>query len=268
MPKKLAADLAETIQAELARHPLGAGMDALHGALGGLVSRRTLQRRLAALVEAKRVLAQGEARGVKYVLGPQFPSQFATTVATVLAAQEPAPLPAAGEVYVPTSPAGEEIRAYVRQPRQLRKPVSYKQSFLEQYTPNGSAYLPESLRAQLHAMGSPPVANTPAGTFARDILNRLLIDLSWASSQLEGNTYSRLDTERLIEFQAERAAARAAQQQLKSHNFSCCRNELHLLAIKQRVTISIVFGKAAYRLSISIVFVCDGDNADTLQSFL
>lgn len=40
----------------------------------------------------------------------------------------------------------------------------------------------------------------PAGTFARDILNRLLIDLSWASSQLEGNTYSRLDTERLIEF--------------------------------------------------------------------
>ena len=28
----------------------------------------------------------------------------------------------------------------------------------------------------------------------------LLIDLSWASSQLEGNTYTRLDTERLIEF--------------------------------------------------------------------
>ncbi len=41
---------------------------------------------------------------------------------------------------------------------------------------------------------------TPAGTFARDILNRLLIDLSWASSRLEGNTYSRLDTERLIEY--------------------------------------------------------------------
>jgi fido (protein-threonine AMPylation protein) len=43
-------------------------------------------------------------------------------------------------------------------------------------------------------------AQAPAGTFARDILNRLLIDLSWASSQLEGNTYTRLDTERLIEF--------------------------------------------------------------------
>jgi Fic family protein len=43
-------------------------------------------------------------------------------------------------------------------------------------------------------------AKSPAGTFAQGIFNRLLIDLSWASSQLEGNTYSRLDTERLIEF--------------------------------------------------------------------
>jgi hypothetical protein len=33
----------------------------------------------------------------------------------------------------------------------------------------------------------------------RAILSRLLIDLSWASSHLEGNTYSRLDTRELIE---------------------------------------------------------------------
>jgi hypothetical protein len=39
----------------------------------------------------------------------------------------------------------------------------------------------------------------PAGTYSRAILNRLLIDLSWASSHLEGNTYSRLDTRELIE---------------------------------------------------------------------
>lgn len=41
--------------------------------------------------------------------------------------------------------------------------------------------------------------NKPAGTYSRAILNRLLIDLSWASSHLEGNTYSRLDTRELIE---------------------------------------------------------------------
>jgi hypothetical protein len=60
--------------------------------------------------------------------------------------------------------------------------------------------LPQDLCAQLHAIGRSPAEQTPAGTFARNILNRLLIDLSWASSRLEGNTYSRLDTERLIEF--------------------------------------------------------------------
>lgn len=43
-------------------------------------------------------------------------------------------------------------------------------------------------------------ADGTAGTYAREILNRLLIDLSWASSRLEGNTYNRLDTQNLIEF--------------------------------------------------------------------
>ena len=105
-----------------------------------------------------------------------------------------------GEAYVPITPEGEEIKAYVRQPRQQRKPVSYNNAFLEQYHPNQTNYLPEALRVQLHSLGRSPAEQTPAGTFARDILNRLLIDLSWASSKLEGNTYSRLDTERLIEF--------------------------------------------------------------------
>ena len=52
-----------------------------------------------------------------------------------------------------------------------------------------------------------------AGTYARQILNRLLIDLSWNSSRLEGNTYSLLDTRRLIEFgqEAEGRERREAQ---------------------------------------------------------
>ena len=42
-----------------------------------------------------------------------------------------------------------------------------------------------------------------AGTYVKQILNRLLIDLSWNSRRLEGNTYSLLETERLIEFGAQ-----------------------------------------------------------------
>lgn len=180
----------------IAQYSEGIGAEEIAQKLGSIMPRRTLQRRLAALVEQKRILTDGVGRAIKYrIVVPgdvTVDRKDAVTTETVGSVIE--------EVYVPTSPEGEEIKAYVRQPRQRRKPVSYKNAFLEQYRPNQTAYLPDSLLVQLHSLGRSPADQTPAGTFARDILNRLLIDLSWASSQLEGNTYSRLDTERLIEF--------------------------------------------------------------------
>ena len=157
------------------------GVDAIHallGTSGNDIPRRTLQRRLASLVKQGRIQAQGNGRAQRYL---RFPVE-------------------ASENYILTSPEALQIKIYVRQPRHLRQPVGYKLEFLEQYQPNHTAYLPPQLRDQLQALGRSPAHLTPAGTFARDILNRLLIDLSWASSQLEGNTYSRLDTERLIKF--------------------------------------------------------------------
>lgn len=90
------------------------------------------------------------------------------------------------------------IEAHVRQPVQKRNPVGYNRAFLDNYQPNASFYLSESIRAELLAHGQ--VANTkePAGAYARHIVHRLLIDLSWNSSRLEGNTYSLLETERLL----------------------------------------------------------------------
>ncbi|MDB5744248.1 MAG: Fic family protein [Polaromonas sp.] len=179
----------------ISEHQDGLGIDAIAQRLDNTLLRRTLQRRLALLVEQGRIQMLGEARSVRYVRQPP-------PVEGVLSAHEEAgdTMQAVGEVYVPTSPEGAEIKAYVRQARAQRPPVGYKLEFLEQYHPNHSEYLSLGLRDQLHALGRSPADQTPAGTFARDILNRLLIDLSWASSQLEGNTYSRLDTERLIEF--------------------------------------------------------------------
>nr|WP_295782370.1 Fic family protein [Rhodoferax sp.] len=172
----------------------GLGIEAIARALGHNLKRRTLQRRLATLVAQGQVQMLGEARAARYVGTRQ-------VVNGIVSAHEAADtVQAVAEVYVPTSPEGEAIKAYVRQPRAMRPPVGYKLAFLEQYHPNHTAYLPQGLREQLHAMGRASTGHTPAGTFARDILNRLLIDLSWASSRLEGNTYSRLDTERLIEF--------------------------------------------------------------------
>ena len=195
MPKKLPADLDQRIKAEMARYPRGASIDELHRALADLASRRTLQRRLADLTVQKQVYTLGEGRGLRYRSSPR--TEIPVQVAAAVVDQPDI------ERYFQVSPEGEEIQRYVRQPRHLRLPVSYTPSFLEQYTPNSTAYLPAPLRAQLHDLSRPAalaLAAAPAGTFARDILNRLLIDLSWASSRLEGNTYSRLDTERLIAY--------------------------------------------------------------------
>jgi hypothetical protein len=99
------------------------------------------------------------------------------------------------------SEPGRAIRDFIRRPAEERRPVGYQREFLDGYVPNRTSYLAESVRRHLHHIGRSPVGgDRPAGTYARQILSRLLIDLSWASSRLEGNTYSRLDTERLIQF--------------------------------------------------------------------
>jgi len=197
MPKILPKDEFDHLLTVISANPDGIGIEALMQ-LGGLgLTRRTLQRRLAILVDQQRLQITGAARSVRYaVSGPPFsrsamPEAFQSGTPDL--AQERV------RYSLTQSKAGEEIRAYVRQPRAQRKLVGYQLAFLEQYYPNQTSYLSPQLTAQLQQIGRSPAEQTPAGTFARDILNRLLIDLSWASSQLEGNTYSQLDTARLIE---------------------------------------------------------------------
>jgi len=192
MPKQVTPEELEAIVQAVALHPDGVGIEMLLQSAGLKLSRRTWQRRLSQLVASGRLVTEGEGRVIRYRLAPKNEDLQVTLPA--LAAEFH------GEVYVPLSAEGGEIKAYVRQPRQQRKPVGYNPDFLESYRPNETFYLPETLRKQLHRLGVAPAGERAAGTFARDILGRLLIDLSWASSRLEGNTYSRLDTQRLIEF--------------------------------------------------------------------
>lgn len=78
-------------------------------------------------------------------------------------------------------------------------PISYNSNFLNDYEPNKTFYLGSAIREELHQLGKAEDTARPAGTYARNIFNKLLIDLSWNSSRLEGNTYSLLETKRLIE---------------------------------------------------------------------
>jgi len=212
MPKKLPEDLAARIEAEIARHPDGIGIDDLHTALANIVSRRSLQRRLASLVGQQQITAAGHGRALKYHGGTRDASIAPQGIPTALLGQ------AAVEAYVSVSAEGEDIRAYVRQPIQGRKPVGYKRELLETYRPNQTRYLLPEIREHLHNIGRSPDGERPAGTYARDILGRLLIDLSWASSRLEGNTYTRLDTQNLIELgQAAAGKDRREAQMILNH---------------------------------------------------
>ena len=187
MPRPIPTDELNQIENAVRAHPRITSAE-IANVLGEQVPRRTLQFRLKRLVDDGRVLREGGGRWARY--------------SAPGAAPAPAqPEAAADEAAVALSPESQEIRVYLRQPLVARKPVGYNREFLNTYRPGETFYLPAPARAHLAEIGARAVSGQePAGTYARQILNRLLIDLSWNSSRLEGNTYSLLDTKRLIEF--------------------------------------------------------------------
>jgi Fic family protein len=96
------------------------------------------------------------------------------------------------------SAKSRELLEALSTPLGTRKPVSYRRAFVDRYQPNKSHLLPRALADELLALGKSK-DQLPAGTFARKVLEQLLIDLSWYSSRLEGNRKSLLDTRELFE---------------------------------------------------------------------
>jgi hypothetical protein len=167
---------------------------------------RTLQRRLKALEDAGRIRSSGSGKGKRY-----FPKKT-VSYHSVESMEPPVVKEASPRIHVISLSAGaHEVREFVSQPLAARTPVSYNADFLGDYIPNRSAYLPQEIRRELAEIGRVGVGKLPAGTYVRQVLDRLLIDLSWNSSRLEGNTYSLLETQRLLEF-GEGADGRAARE--------------------------------------------------------
>ena len=192
MPKRIPGEALEDIEAVVRSRPDGIGLRDIARGLGPETPRRTLQYRLKYLVDQNRLVRQGERRAAIYRISETNAERDSTALET---REEREP-----ETAIAVSKRGAEIRTYVRQPIEARKPVGYDVAFLESYRPNVSAYIRKEDRARLKEVGTPAMGEQPAGTYAKRLLSRLLIDLSWSSSRLEGNTYSLLDTRRLIEF--------------------------------------------------------------------
>ena len=218
MPKHISqADLEPVITA-VGRFTVGASVREIHDALARDISRRTLQRRLAALVKSGALVATGHGPGTRYRVQLQSvpdvhaepdarsPAQAAVPSNRSYPAQAetlrlvPSPSSIFRADMLPAIAFSDEslkLRGMVAMPMQARQRVGYRQAFLAQYQPNRTFYLDEATRADLLRAGQ-SVDARPGGTYENRLYKQLILDLSWNSSRLEGNTYSLLETERLV----------------------------------------------------------------------
>lgn len=160
--------------------------------------RKAIRRALASLTKQNLLTPKGSARSRVYVLRENKPKadtlreteervgELGSKIGNVLKG-------------IDVSPESRKLWEYVTKTLAERAPIGYVHEFLRSYEPNETFYLAADHREKLKALGQVEAVVQPAGTYARNILDRLLIDLSWNSSRLEGNTYSLLETKRLIE---------------------------------------------------------------------
>jgi Fic family protein len=176
----------------LLRLVLAAGESVQPGALEQAlqVSRPTINRALRDLLASGFLERVGAGRSTRYV---------ATVAAkAVLGAMPSRPLAEAGPGRLQRSPAALSLVESLRAPLGTRTPVGYESTFVGSYIPNQSSLLPPQLATDLFNAGRSR-GQQAAGTYAREVLEQLLIDLSWSSSRLEGNNKSLLDTHKLFE---------------------------------------------------------------------
>lgn len=199
MARQISEKIFDAILQTMKLFPCGASIEDVLQALVLPIPKRSLQRYMAFLTIENRLYAVGKARATRYHI-PYTENNRVTSLIfseDIPLVDNSAPV---GKIenLISLSPLALSIQAEVRQPIQGRRPVGYNREFLDKYRPNETYYLSESMRNHLFEMGTSQEGERPAGTYARHIFNRLLIDLSWNSSRLEGNTYSLLETERLL----------------------------------------------------------------------
>ncbi len=147
--------------------------------LGEKIPDRTLRFWLQKLAAEGSVVATGENKGRRY--------QLATAMQTMS--------PARQALFSLESLA---ILQKVQRPIFQRDPCCYNESWLKAYIPNKSFYLTPVQRKLLSENSILMLEEKSADTYTKKIFNQLLIDLSYNSSRLEGNTYSLLETQQLL----------------------------------------------------------------------
>lgn len=192
MPKQIDPKELAAVEACVGQFPRGIRAPAVRDAVRFTGSDKALRLRLNRLVKEGRIRKEGEGTGTLY---------FPINSGEIGVADVPSYL----------SPEARQTWTALSRPVSERKPVGYRPELMEAYQPNRTWYLPESIRTELLEMGRVERGELPAGTYLRKVMDRLIIDLSWNSSRLEGNTYSLLDTQRLLE-RGEEVEGKAAEE--------------------------------------------------------
>ncbi len=169
------------------------GLVTLLEALGEGFAERSVRRWLGDFVKQGIVEKTGQRRGTKYLLVSNLREKKKERESFI-----PPEGPSDELISTVFSEKNRAAIAYVQQPLFKRDPAGYQHAWFDQYVPNETFYLPREKRSEMLARGVRAEAGELAGTYARKIYEKLLIDLSYNSSRLEGNTYSLLDTKKLL----------------------------------------------------------------------
>lgn len=176
-------DILAVLSREIVQGNLWTSSSELAGKLSASWS--TVKRHLDLLVQSGEVLREGKARATRYRIAAAPPAAAPTLISS---------MSGTGPVW---SAESQTLRNLLSRPLAARDVVTYQRRFVDDYVPNQSSLLPETLAATLAEEGRMK-GQQPAATYARKVLEPLLIDLSWSSSRLEGNRYTLLATEELF----------------------------------------------------------------------
>ena len=143
----------------------------IHEGVKNSMGYATVKRILTGLLTERMVIAEGAGRGTRYKTGPAF------------------------ELLYPIN-----TNHYFRQEIDERNIIPvFNQSLIREVLPHVKLFSDKELQflRQLHLTFVAKQDKLPASLYKKE-MERLSIDLSWKSSQIEGNTYSLLETERLL----------------------------------------------------------------------
>ncbi len=151
-------------------HPQASSKEVFEG-LNGIISYATVKRNISALLDKQYILQQGKGKNRRYSLSPAYNLFFPIDMESYYSKEVDERVILNGYNFSLISDVLSKVSLFTKEELDLLY------SLQAQYTANSLQLTPNEYQKEMERLG---------------------VDLSWKSSQIEGNTYSLLETERLL----------------------------------------------------------------------